>query len=81
MKLAPEKICFGLTEELDRQSLATFLQLSGNKDFAELFSSRLSSEEINHYIDHFTDLLKKHINQNEYHQFFLGESHHHGHKE
>jgi len=81
MKLDPGKICFGLTEELDRQSLATFLQIGGQEDLAELLSSRLSSEEIIQYVDNFTALMKKHLNQDEYHQFFLGESHHHDHKE
>ena len=81
MKLDPGKICFGLTEEIDRQSLATFLQLGGQEKFAELFASRLSSEEILEYVDHFTALLKKHINEDEYHQIFLGETHHHKHKE
>lgn len=81
MKPDPGKICFGLTEELDRQSLSTFLQLAGQKDFAELFSSRLSSNEIVEYVDNFTSLLKKYINQDEYHQVFLGETNHHHHKE
>ncbi len=80
MKPDPGKICFGLTEEIDRQSLNTFLQLAGKKDFSELFSSRLSSDEILKYVDNFTVLLRKHLSEKEYHQIFLGDTSHH-HKE
>lgn len=80
MNLEPDKMCFGLTEELDRQSLATFLQLSGRPEFAELFAKRLSSEEIIQFVDAFFELLKKHLNKSEYHQLFLLDRDHH-HKE
>jgi len=79
MKLDASKICFGLTEELDRQSLATFLQLGGQEDLAKLLASRLSSEEIIRFVDHFMDLLRKHLSENEYHGLFLGDTHHHHH--
>lgn len=82
MKPDPSKICFGLTEELDRQSLATFLELSGQGDFCKLFAERLSSEEIIPLVDYFMNLLRKHFSENEYHRIFLGDSHHHhDHKE
>lgn len=82
MKPDPSKICFGLTEELDRQSLATFLKLGGQEEFAKLFAERLSSEEIIQFVDHFMDLLRKHLSESEYHRLFLGDSHHHhDHKE
>lgn len=81
MKPDPGKICFGLNQEIDRESMTTFLQLAGQEDFAKLFASRLSSDEILEYVDKFTALLRKHLNQDEYHQVFLGETHHHHHKE
>lgn len=82
MKPDPSKICFGLTEEIDRQSLSTFLKLSGQEDFSNLFAERLSSEEIIQLVDHFMKLLRKHLNEDEYHRLFLGDSHHHhDHKE
>jgi len=77
MKPDPSKICFGLTEKLDRQSLATFLRLGGQEDFAQLFAERLSSEEIIMLVDHFMDLLRKHLSESEYHSLFLGDTHHH----
>ncbi len=82
MKPDPSKICFGLTEDLDRQSLATFLKLSGQKEFTQLFASRLSSQEIIQFVDHFMNLLRKHLSESEYHRIFLGDSSHHcDHKE
>jgi len=82
MTLDPAKICFGLDNDLDRTSLAIFLQLGGDKNFAELFSSRLSSDDIINYVDDFTRLLKKYLSEDEYHRIFLQDTnHHHHHKE
>ncbi len=80
MKPDPSKICFGLSKDLDKKSLAIFLQLAGSPDFAELLSSRMTSEEILKLTDDFTGLMRKHLSENEYHQYFLGDSDHH-HKE
>jgi hypothetical protein len=77
MNIEPDKMCFGLTENLDRQSLATFLQLSGRPEFAELFAKRLSSAEIIQFVDSFFELLKKHLSKNEYHSLFLLDPEHH----
>ncbi len=75
---SPSQICFGLNQELDRQSFSCFLQLAGRTEFADLLAARLTSEEIEEYVDSFTGLLKKHLSKNEYHQIFLGDdSHHH----
>lgn len=77
MKPDPSKICFGLTEDLDRQSLTTFLRLGGQEEFSRLFAERLSSEEILQFVDLFMNLLRKHLSEDEYHRIFLGDSHHH----
>lgn len=75
---SPSQICFGLSQDLDRKSLACFLQLAGRKDFADTLASRLSSIEIERFVDDFTDLMRKHLSKTEYHQLFLqDESHHH----
>lgn len=77
MNLDPTKMCFGLTEEIDRQSFVTFLRLSGRKELAELLAARLSSEEILQYVDSFFELLKQHLSKEEYHRYFLLDPHHH----
>jgi len=79
MKPDPSSICFGLTEELDRQSLAGFLKLCGQDDFVKAFAPRLSSEEILNFTDHVMELLRKHLSEEEYHRLFLGDKEHHQH--
>lgn len=81
MNLDPSKMCFGLSDELDRQSFVTFLRLSGQQEFAELLATKLSSEEILQFVDTFFLLLKKHLSKDEYHRYFLLDPHHHHHKE
>lgn len=75
------KICFGLTEELDKESLNTFLQLCGRPEFAETFSSRLTGDETIAFVDHVMELLRKHLSESEYHKLFLNDPRHHDHKE
>ena len=81
MKPDPSKICFGLSEDLDKKSMATFLQIVGQQMFSELLADRLSSEEIIKLADEITGLMHKHLSEKEYHTYFLGESDHHHHGE
>lgn len=78
MKITPDKMCFGLTEELDKESFACFLQLAGNQKFAETLAKRVESKEILNFVDSFTVLLRKYLSEDEYHTLFLqDEDHHH----
>jgi len=82
MKLDASKICFGLSEDLDRDSLEIFLQLGGRPQFTSTFAKRLSSKEIIDFTDHFMKLLRNHLSEKEYHELFLNDqNHHHDHKE
>ena len=81
MTITPDKMCFGLTEELDTESFACFLQIAGEKKFAETLAKRLSSEEILQYVDNFTALLRKHLSEEEYHSLFLKDTSPHNHAE
>lgn len=76
MTIEPDQMCFGLTEDLDRKSFACFLQLAGEKKFAEVLAERISSEELLHFVDSFTHLLREHLNENEYHSLFLKDASH-----
>ena len=71
MTIQPDQMCFGLSEDLDKESFACFLQIAGEKKFAETFAQRLSSEEILHFVDSFTGLLRNHLSEDEYHKLFL----------
>lgn len=75
MKPDASKICFGLSDKLDRESLVIFLQLCGRPQFAEEISARLSSAETTKLVDHIMGLLRKHLSEKEYHHLFLGDTH------
>ena len=81
MTIQPDQMCFGLSEDLDKESFACFLQIAGDKKFSETLAKRLSSEEILHFVDAFTGLLRNHLSEDEYHSLFLKDSGHHHHAE
>jgi len=69
----PGTICFGLSTELDQQSLAAYLQLLGNTELSTTLAARLSSEEIEELIDLIASLMRTHLSKKEYHHLFLGQ--------
>ena len=71
MAIQPDQICFGLSDQLDKESFSCFLQLAGNKELADVLSRRLSSEEINDFVNRFMDLLRRYLSEEEYHRLFL----------
>lgn len=71
--LDPHQMCFGLSTELDRESVTCFLQLLGHKELAETLAARLSSTEIEKLVHLATGLMKKHMTEDEYHELFLQE--------
>ena len=74
--MEPNQMCFGLAEDLDKQSFACFLQLAGREEFASLLAGRVNSEEILKFVDSFTILLRKYLSEEEYHSEFLQDSSH-----
>ncbi|WP_136795166.1 MULTISPECIES: hypothetical protein [Desulfosediminicola] len=77
--ITPDQICFGLNRQLDEASFSCYLQLLGRPEFADVLAERMTSEEINVFIDNMTALLKKHLRGNEYHALFLQQQGHHSH--
>jgi len=77
--ITPDQICFGLNRQLDEASFSCYLQLLGRPEFADVLAERITSEEINAFIDTMTALLKKHLRGNEYHTLFLQQQGHTGH--
>ena len=73
LKIQPDQICFGLSDELDRQSFSCFLQLAGKPEFADVLAGRLSSQEIDSYVNLLMGLLRRHLSEDEYHRLFLGD--------
>ena len=68
------EICFGLERRLDEKSLAAFLERFCSRDLLRVLIPRLSSPEIDEAVTFLTDLLRKHLNEGEYHRLFLGEA-------
>lgn len=73
------KICFGLSQQLDRESMEIFLSLAGRPEFATTLASRLDSSEIIEFSDHLMKLIRAHFSEDEYHRIFLNQPH--GHKD
>ena len=71
--LDPHQMCFGLSTELDRESVACFLQLLGNKQLVETLAARLSSPEIEKLVHLVTGIMKENMTEDEYHELFLQE--------
>ncbi len=72
-----EQICFGLSRELDEQSLALFLRLFSREELLRELIPRLAEEEISGLVDKFTSILHRHLTEKEYHELFLGDHDHH----
>ena len=64
-------MAFGYSREEDERSLIVFLQKFSDDDLMELLRRRVSDLEIENLIDLLTGLMKKHLSEEEYHQYFL----------
>ena len=67
------RICFGLDRETDEQSLAVFLRLFSRDELLRTLIPRLADEDIIQLVDTVTGLLRKHLEEEEYHELFLCE--------
>jgi len=64
-------MAFGYSREEDERSLIVFLQKFSDDDLMELLRRRVSDSEIENLIDLLTGLMKKHLSEEEYHDYFL----------
>jgi hypothetical protein len=64
-------MAFGYSREEDERSLIVFLQKFSDDDLMELLRRRVSDLEIENLIDLLTGLMKKHLSEEEYHDYFL----------
>ncbi|MCI5127536.1 MAG: cytoplasmic protein [Candidatus Electrothrix sp. AU1_5] len=75
-KIPFHQICFGFNRELDEQSLALFLRLFSQEKLMDTLLPRLQEEEITGLVEQITELLHKHLAEQEYHELFLNDEHH-----
>ena len=64
-------VAFGLSREVDEKSLMYYVQKFSDDDFLQLIVPRLSDEEINQVFEFLSQLLRKHLIEDEYHEYFL----------
>jgi hypothetical protein len=72
-------VAFGFSREVDEKSLMYYLQKFSDDDLVRVLVPRLSDEEINGCFELVSDLMRKHLNDEEYHSLFLKDEDHHGH--
>jgi len=69
-------ICFGLNRTTDEESLAAFLRLFNKKDLTSILIPRMTDAEIMRVVDLLTDIMHNHLQEEEYHELFLGDKRH-----
>jgi TorA maturation chaperone TorD len=72
-----QEICFGLNRETDERSLAFFIQLFSRDELLQALIPRLGDDEIIQLVDQLTAVLRNHLQEDEYHELFLGDPDHH----
>ncbi len=64
-------ICFGLSRDLDEQSLKLFLQKFADENLLDVLVPRLTDREIEQVVTMLTGLMRAHLREAEYHRLFL----------
>jgi hypothetical protein len=67
---------FGLNRETDEKTIIYYLQKFSDDDLMKLIVPRLSDEELADIFDRISALMSKHLNEKEYHRYFLKDNHH-----
>ncbi len=75
--LPADEICFGLDRATDERSLMLFLRLFSRKQLLEVLVPRLDDKEIEQTVHLLTTLMRGHLQEQEYHELFLGDMDHH----
>ena len=65
--------CFGLNRETDENTLVYFLQKFSDDALMNVLKQRFSDQEMTDLFDRLSDLLRRHLNESEYHTLFLKE--------
>ncbi|MEN6440680.1 MAG: cytoplasmic protein [Syntrophobacter sp.] len=76
-----DMVAFGFSREVDEKSLMYYLQKFSDDDMVRTLIPRLSDEEINACFSLISDLMRKHLHDDEYHRLFLKDEHPHHHHE
>lgn len=73
-------VAFGFSREVDEKSLMVYLQKFSDDELIQRLVPRLSEAEIDELFTLLTRLMRQHLVEEEYHEFFLKDGpggHHH----
>ena len=62
---------FGFSREVDENSLKYYLQRFSEDDLLKVLVPHLSDEELNQLFELVSQLMRKYLTDDEYHQYFL----------
>ncbi len=68
-------VAFGLNRETDENTVIYYLQKFSDDDLMTILRNRLSNEDLTVLFDLISGLLRKHLDEKEYHHLFLKEEH------
>lgn len=70
---------YGLDRPTDEATVQVYLQKFSDDDLLARLLPRMQPEELDQVFELVSHLLRQHLNEEEYHQFFLKDpNHHHG---
>ena len=62
---------FGFSREVDEATLICYLQRFSDDDFMALIRERMTDVDMEALFDHITQVMKKYLKEDEYHEYFL----------
>ena len=62
---------FGFSREVDEHTLTYYLQKFSDDEFIALLRARMSREDMEALFDHLTAIMKRYLQDKEYHRYFL----------
>jgi hypothetical protein len=65
-------IAFGFDRATDEKSLIAFIKAFAGPGLLHTLVPRLTDQEITQTVDFLSQLMKKHLTEEEYHRLFLG---------
>jgi TorA maturation chaperone TorD len=68
---------FGLDRQTNENTIIYYLQKFSDDELMQVIKSRLQDQELAALFETLSDLLRKHLNEDEYHRLFLKEEHSH----
>lgn len=71
--LRASEICFGLDRKTDELSIRSFIKRFGDDDLLDYLVPKLDDNDIQAILNTITTVMKKHLDEKEYHTLFLSD--------